>query len=157
MAASRLNALDQALDIAGSLFQQSDSTLTDEPAMIGTELAGQTGAGAAVGPINVSDVTITGLTGMTLQSVGNFLEIDGGMAGNDGYFLIDTYISATSVTVVNPNAVVDAGPYSWAERYPYSLLDDLNFERTDRTLIKGVPYYDPIPTYQRPTAVGTLV
>ena len=32
MAAPRLNALDQALDIAGSLFQQSNLTLSDEVA-----------------------------------------------------------------------------------------------------------------------------
>ena len=161
MAAPRLNALDQALDIAGSLFQQSNLTLTDELAGLGPPLAGKAGTAASVTTINATDVTITGLTGMTLQDVGNFLQISGAAsAGNNGVFLIDTYISATSVTIVNTSAVApDAnnGALVWTERYPYSLLDDLNYERTDRTLIKGVPYYDPVPTYQRPTAIGTPV
>ena len=47
--------------------------------------------------------------------------------------------------------------YVWTERNPYSLQDDLNYERTDRAAIKGVGYDAPIPTYQRPTAVGTNV
>jgi hypothetical protein len=157
MAATRLNAFDQALDIAGSLVQQSNLNLLDEPAGLGLPLVGQTGASAAVTAINANDVTITGLTGMTLQSVGNFIQFTGGMAGNQGTFLVDTFISATSVTVVNPNAVVDAGPYGWTERYPYSLLEDLNFERTDRTNIKGVPYFDPIPTFARPNATNVQV
>lgn len=159
MAGSRLNALDQALDIAGSLNHQSNLNLLDEPAGLGLPLTGQTGNTASVSVINASDVTITGLTGMTADSVGHFLQMQNDTnSNNNGIFYIDTYISATSVTVVNPNAVVDGyAQITWTERYPYSLLEDLNFERTDRTLIKGVPYYDPIPVYQRPDAIGTFV
>ena len=161
MASPRLNALDQALDIAGSLFQQSNLTLADEVAGLGPPLAGQTGATAAVTVINATDVTITGLTGMTAQDVGNFIQFTGAASsGNNGVFLIDTFISATSVTVVNPNAVApDAnnGTITWTERYPYSLLDDMNYERTDRTLIKGVPYYDNVAPYFSPTATTTPI
>jgi hypothetical protein len=157
MAAPRQNALDQALDIAGSLFQTSTLNLADEANGLGVPITGQTGAVAVVGTINATDVTITGLTGMTLGSVGNFITFSGGLVANQGTFLIDTYISATSVTVVNPNAVSDAGPYTWIERYPYSLEADLNYERTDRAAIKGVGYDAAIPTYQRPTAIGTFV
>src|SRR5208282_6183936 len=106
MAGSRLNALDQALDIAGSLTQLYNLNLLDEPAGLGLPLAGQTGATAAVTTINATDVTITGLTGMTAQSVGHFLQlVNPTSPGNQGIFYIDTFISATSVTVVNPNAV----------------------------------------------------
>lgn len=161
MAATRLNAFDQALDIAGSLIQQSNLNLLDEPAGLGLPLSGQLGAASSVTTINLTDVTITGLTGMTPQDVGNFIQFSGAASsGNNGTFLIDTYISATSVTIVNPNAVApDAnnGALVWTERYPYSLLEDLNFERTDRTLIKGVPYYDPIPTFARPNATNVQV
>ena len=157
MAAPRLNALDQALDIAGSLFQQSNLTLSDEVAGLGPPLAGQTGSSAVVATVNATDVTITGLTGMTAQDVGNFITFTGGLSANQGTFLIDTYISATSVTIVNPNAVVDAGPYGWTERYPYSLLDDMNYERTDRTIIKGVPYYSDVAPYFSPTATATPI
>jgi hypothetical protein len=155
--AVRLNLVDQALDIAGSLSQNSTMTLINEPAGIGLPLTGQAGSGATVASINAGDVTITGLTGMTADSVGHFLGISGATnTTNDGYFLIDGYNSATSVNIVNTNAVL-GDSFAWCECYSYSLLADLNYERTDRTLIKGVPYYDPIPTYQRPTAIGTNV
>lgn len=161
MASNRLNSLDQALDIAGSLSQNSTMVQANEPTGLGQLVSGQAGSAASVTTINLTDVTITGLTGMTLQDVGNFLSISGASSsGNNGVFLIDTFISATSVTIVNPNAVApDAnnGALVWQEYLPYSLQDDLNYERTDRTDIKGVPYYSPVPTYQRPTAVGTNV
>lgn len=161
MTASRLNALDQALDIAGSLSQNSTMVQANEPSGLGQLVSGQAGATAAVTVINATDVTITGLTGMTAQDVGNFIGFSGAASGgNNGTFLIDTFISATSVTVVNPNAVApDAnnGAIVWQEYLPYSLEDDLNYERTDRTDIKGVQYYLPVPTYTRPTATGTSV
>lgn len=161
MPTSRLNALDQALDIAGSLNQNDGMFQAEEVSQFGAHVVGQAGSTAAVTTINPSDVTITGLTGMTLQDVGNFINFSGAnSSGNNGTFLIDGYISDTSVTIVNPNAVApdsNNGSITWVEHYPYTLLDDLNYERTDRTSIKGVAYYQPVPTYQRPTAVGTNV
>lgn len=161
MTTSRLNALDQALDIAGSLVQTANLNLTDEGNMFGVPIAGQTGTAASITTVSGSDVTITGLTGMQFSDVGNFITFSGAASpSNNGTFLIDAYISATSVKIVNPSAVAnDANNpnITWIERAPYSLQDDLNYERTDRQNIKGVGYDAPIPTYQRPTAIGTNV
>lgn len=157
--ATRLNALDQALDIAGSLTQVSNLTLTDEMNGLGVPISGQTGSSAVISAVISGLATVTGLSGMTAQSVGHFLQLsmDAGSPGNDGTFLIDTYISGSSVKIVNPNAVADAYAMPWVERHPYSLEADLNYVRTDRAAIKGVGYDAPIPVYQRPTAIGTFV
>jgi hypothetical protein len=158
----RQNALDQALDIAGSFTQTQTMTEADEPAGYGAPIAGQTGAAASVSVFGAGVSTITGLTGMTLQSVGHFLTMSGAASGgNNGTFLIITYNSATSVDISNPSGVApDAnnGALSWTERNPYSLEDDINYVRTDRKLIKGTTnWYDAVPTYTRPTATGTSV
>jgi hypothetical protein len=161
MVSSRLNALDQALDIAGSLTQSSSYTLADEPNGLGAVLSGQTGSAANITTVGGGLATVTGLTGMSASSVGRFLTISGAASsGNNGTFLIAAFISSSSVQVANASAVAsDAnnGSISWSERNPYSLEDDLNFVRTDRAAIKGVAFSAAIPTYQRPTAVGTLV
>lgn len=161
MTTTRLNALDQALDIAGSLIQSSSMTLVDEPNALGAVVSGQAGSAANVTTIGAGLVTITGLTGMTIASVGRFLSISGAASsGNNGTFLIVTYNSSNSVNVANASAIAsDAnnGSISWIERQPYSLEDDLNFIRTDRAAIKGTVFSAAIPTYQRPTAIGTNV
>jgi hypothetical protein len=161
MTSTRLNALDQALDIAGSLTQSATATLANEPLGLGAALSGQTGATASITTFSGGLVTLTGLTGMTTQSVGQFLTISGAAsAGNNGTFLIAAYVSATSVSVANASGVAsdaNSGSISWTERQPYSLEDDLNFVRTDRAAIKGVAFSAAIPTYQRPTAIGTNV
>lgn len=158
---SRFNALDQILDIQGSPAQSSTRTLTDETGGLGEPIAGQTGAAANVTSFSLGVSTITGLTGMTANSVGNFLTVSGAASpGNNGTFLIITFVSASSVTISNPTGVApDAnnGSIVWTERRAYCLNDDLDFERTDRAAIKGVAYDAAIPTYQRPTAVGTNV
>lgn len=155
---SRMNALDQILDIQGSFSQSSSRVLTDEPAGFGAP-TGAAGAAGSISGVASGVVTLTGLTGMTANSVGNFLTISGAANGsNDGTFLIVSYISSSSVGVSNSAGVTpDAGVLTWTERRAYCLNDDLDFERTDRSLIKGVAYSAPIPTYQRPTAVGTNV
>lgn len=158
---SRFNALDQFLDIAGSPTQTATRTLTDESAGWGAALSGQTGSAGSIDTFLTGIVTISGLTGMTANSVGNFITISGAATGaNNGTFLITEFVSATSVKYANAAGVApDAnnGAIVWTERYAYSLNDDLDFERTDRAAIKGVAYTAPIPTYQRPTAVGTNV
>ncbi len=154
----RENALDQALDIAGSLTKSASMTLADEPNSLGSPLSGQTGTDGYIGAVVAGVATLTGLTGMTVSSIGNFLTISGAtQGGNNGTFLIITYNSATSVDISNATAVANDGYVTWTERNPYSLQDDLNFERTDRAAIKGVAYSAAIPTYERPTAVGTSV
>lgn len=160
--ASRLNALDQALDIAGSLTKSQTMVLSGEPAAFGSALSGQTGAAASITTVSSGIATVTGLTGMSAQSVGRFLTITGAASGaNNGTFLIAAYTSATEVNISNGSAVAsDAnnGSIVWSERGPYTLEDDLNYVRTDRKNIKGTTnYYDAIPTYNRPTATGTAV
>lgn len=158
----RLNALDQALDIAGSLLQSDTRILSNEPDGYGAPISGQTGSAASITTVAAGIATVTGLTGMTAQSVGRMLTISGAAsASNNGTFLIVTFLSATDVEISNATAVAsDAnnGSIVWTERNPYSLEDDINYIRTDRRLIKGTTnWYDAIPTYQRPTAVGTNV
>ena len=156
MAYVRINALDQALDIAGSLLQKQTMVEANEPLGLGGAIAN--GTGATVTAAVTGGVTLSGLTGMTASSVGNFLTLSGAVnSGNNGTFLIMAYNSATSVDVSNPSGVsTDAGPITWAQYYPYNLQDDINYTRTDRKLIKGTTnWYDKIPVYQQPTAVGT--
>jgi hypothetical protein len=91
---------------------------------------------------------------MNVDSVGRFLTLSGANTGaNNGTFRIFELISTTSVKYINNSAVVpDAnnGSISWIERDPYTLEDDINFIRTDRADIKGVDYFEDVPTYVRP-------
>lgn len=159
----RPNALEQSIDIAGTLTKSDLSTLADENSSLGELVTGQTGAVANITAVLAGIVTLTGLTGMSATgSPGRTLNVSGaGNANNNGSFIIVEYVSATSVKIYNPlGAAPDAnnGAISWQEREVYSLQSDLNYARTDRRLIKGTAaYYSPIPTYQRPTAVGTNV
>lgn len=161
MPTTRLNALDQALDVAGSLTQSSSLTLSEEASFLGSIVSGQTGSAANITTFSSGLVTLTGLTGMTVSSVGRFMTISGAASGgNNGTFLIAAYVSATSVSVANASGVAsdaNSGSIVWTERNPYSLQDDLNYVRTDRAAIKGAAFSAAIPTYQRPTAVGTNV
>ena len=237
---SRFNAIDQLLDVAGSVRQAGDRLLTDETGGLGSPvilnsgvlatitafatpsltLAGLTGQSAAsVGTLislrnaeksgnngvfrvltnisavsnTVSDVggyfpdgnsgnlvweqyssgngvtisafaagivTGTGLAGMTANSVGNYIQVTGATGGNNGTFLITAYISATSVQWANASgAFPDANSpaIEYVERLAYSLNDDLDAERSDRTYIKGVNYDLPMPSYSRPTLTGVNV
>lgn len=158
---SRSNAIDQLLDIAGSPSQTGARTLTDETSGFGAALAGQTGAAANITAAAGGLSTLTGLAGMTANSVGNYLTVTGADTTNNGTFLIVAYISAASVQVSNatPGTVPDPnnGSIVWTERRAYSLLDDLDVERSDRQYIKGVNYDQPVPTYTRPTATGTNI
>lgn len=159
---TRKNALDQALDIAGSLLQTQTMVEAEEPNGFGAALSGQTGSTATISAFSSGVSTFTGLTGMTVDSVGNFLTVSGAAnSGNNGTFLIITYNSATSVDVSNPSGVfpdANSGSLVWTERGAYTLQDDLNYVRTDRKLIKGTTnWYDAIPTYTRPTATNVQV
>lgn len=88
-------------------------------------IAGQTGAAAnIVAGAAVGNMRVTGLTGMTALSVGNYLTISGAASGaNNGTFLIAAFNNANSVDVVNAGAVIpDAnnGALAWTERRPYT-------------------------------------
>jgi hypothetical protein len=159
----RVNALDQQLDIQGSQVDVTGLTLTDEANMYGTPLGTNSGtASVTVGTPSAGQVTISGMTGgsFTANSVGDWVTFAGfSNSGNNGNFLIVAYVSATSVTIANTAAVAE-GPtasVTWVERYSYSLLDDLNYERSDRQYIKGVAFSAAVPTYFRPTAETTAV
>lgn len=163
MATTLDNLLDQALDIAGSGTQTDTRTFADEPAFLGAAVSGQTGAAASMSASASGLIVVTGLTGMTAESVGRFLTISGASTGaNNDTFLIVTYTSPTQVTITDnstaPGNDANNGSLVWTERAPYSLEDDMNFRRTHEQAIKGTTnWYDAIPTYQRPTAVGTNV
>jgi len=144
------NRLDPALDIAGSLNQQENLVKNEEPLQYGSRIPGQIGFTASI--INSGVVTISGLSGMTDQSVGRFLTLFGATnSNNNGTFLITLFNSPTSVDIKNDNAVNDLnnGHINWIERKSYSLEDDLNYIRTDRADIKGVGYSADVPTYFR--------
>ena len=154
---SRFNALDQALDIQGSGTWSSTKTLSDEVNGFGQAVTGQTGVAATVdsnGPI----VVVGGLTGMTANSVGNFLTLsDAATPANNGTFLIVAFTDANTVSISNAAGVSGDTDVTWVERAAYTLNDDLDFARTDRANIKGVSFDAAIPTYERPTAIGTAI
>ena len=119
------------------------------------------GIAASIGAVTLGIVTITGLQNMTANSVGGFITISGAASGaNNGTFLITEFVSATSVKYANSAGVAsDANnpAIAWVERLPYTLNDDLDLERSDRTYIKGVNYDQPVPSYTRPTLVGVNI
>ena len=158
MVSTRLNAIDQALDIAGSLIKSQTLTLTDERDGLGAALAGQTGSGASVSALVSGGATISGLSNMSADSAGNFLTLTNVDAGNLGTFLIVKFNSPSSVDISNATATSPDSHDThivWTERSAYSAQDDFNYERTDRAAIKGTDYYAAVPTYVRPDATLT--
>jgi len=87
------NLLDQALDIAGTLFQSDSLNIADESQMLGSAIAGQTGAAVSISGA-APDMTLTGLTGITADHINTFVTISGAATGaNNGTFLItEAYI-----------------------------------------------------------------
>jgi hypothetical protein len=157
MADFQPNALNQALDIKGSETHNSSMSLPDEALGRGV-CVGQFGTTASI--VVGANIVVSGLVGMSADSVGRYLTISGATnAGNNGSFFITDFNNVNSVNISNSSASTDPnnGAISWAERNPYSLEDDLNFERTDRQAIKGVPYTDPIPTYKKVTDESTFI
>src|SRR5574338_1289047 len=150
MGASRDNLLQQQIDISGSTNPSQSLILDEEKDGYGARISGQTGIALSVLSKVGNQVTLTGLTGMTAESAGRFLSIGGAAsAANNGVFEIITYISATSVVIINAAGVApDAnnGSLTWIERNSYMLEDDINYIRTDRKEIKGTSnWYDTSP------------
>jgi hypothetical protein len=139
----RTNVLSQAVEVAGSLLQSDTYALADEPNGLGRVLATGTGA-------SQTGTTVTGLTGMdTTLHVGSFiyLETDASMI-----------VSVTSATEVEVATSATHTSVAWTVRAPYALQDDLNYARANTREIKGTAnWYSAVPTYQRPTAIGTSV
>ena len=161
MAYSRLNALDQSLDIGGSISPSPGLNISDEALGLGSIISGQIGNLATISSVVDGIATITGLFGFNIGCIGSFLQLNHTtISGNTGTFSIVAYNNASSVNISNINADNSDGyngSIIWAQRNPYSLLDDLNYARTDRANIKGVGYSDPIPTYQQVSNIGTNI
>jgi hypothetical protein len=81
--------------------------------------------------------TITGLVGMTPASSGGVLEILSGL--NIGNYKILSYLSATSVTIRHPAAMVEIG-VSWRERPRAPYITEASVALKD---IDGVPVVLP--------------
>jgi len=87
----------------------------------GTEIAGQSGASASVeAGAPVRQMRVTGLTGMTSDSVGRYLYLTNASAlPNDGLFPILNYVDAETVDVLNPAGVIpdsNNGNLVWNEQ-----------------------------------------
>jgi len=157
---NRLNLLNPAIDIAGTLAHEDSRSLADELAGYGKPTA-NSGLVATLDAKVAGVVTVGSLTGMSANSVGQFMSFTlANSAGNNGVFMIVEYVDATHVKIANAGGVVpdtNSGNISWVERDSYSIEDDLNFARTDRALIKGTTYGAAIPTYARPSDLATQV
>lgn len=135
MSYGKFNALNQALDIAGSLF-------TTDQLSVSNEILGL-GASLGLVPATVSETTITFNGSVPAQMVaGCWVKLSGG--DNSGIYLI-TAVNGSEITVSASgliNETCDAEVFA-----PYSLESDLNYARSDRAAIKGVGFADGIPTY----------
>lgn len=83
----------------------------------------QDGGGAAsITALTNGIATVTGLTGMTTSSVGHLITFNNAASsGNNGTFMVVSFVSATSVKINNAAAVAgDAnnGSITWTERDP---------------------------------------
>lgn len=160
MAFNRKNALDQALDIAGSLLQEPGRNLAYESLGLGRLVSGSSAAADFGTPDgnNIQTIQSTALN-LTLDSTGRFLRVVGAFSGsNNGTFLIVSASLPLTASVLNAAGQPEVGnTVTLEEHAPYSLEDDINFARSDRAYIKGVAFDAAVPSYQRPTAVGTNV
>lgn len=156
---TRYNSLKQDLDISGSLNQNSSMSLIDEFNKLGETISGKLGTSASI--VLGANIQVSGLTGFTSDSIGNFITIyNASNSNNNGTFLIKSINSSTSINIENSLGATDGnnGSISWQERKPYSLEDDINYIRTDRKNIKGTStFYSDIPTYLRPNDLSTNI
>ena len=147
--------LSQLIDIQGSINVDNAKTLADEGLSKGSQASTGTGDSFSVtgGVVTLTDAGAS----WTSADIGRFITIAGSTSpANDGEFLIETVPSGTTLTYTNASGVTEAYTGTWEINEPYSLEDDLNFERTDRKLIKGTASHtSDVPTYQRPSAIGT--
>lgn len=152
------NLIDQELDIGGSLSVDNTRDLDVDEANFLGELQ-STGTGDTIGG-TAPDMTLTDAgASFTDQDIGRFIRISGATTGaNDGVFLITDVTSGTALSYVNASGVAEAYAGTWEIRRPYSLLDEMDFHRTDRRNIKGTAsHVTDVPIYQRPDANTTDV
>jgi hypothetical protein len=123
--------LTRALKAAGWVTKaSSDATTKDTSGTYNGDkwnggssaISGQSGSAATIAAAVNNQVTLTGLTGMTTTSSNHWIYLSGAAnAGNDGYFKIVRYVSATSVIIYNPTGVypdANSGSISWQELDP---------------------------------------
>lgn len=152
------NLIDQELDIGGALSVDNTRDLDVDEANFLGELQ-STGTGDTIGG-TAPDMTLTDAgASFTDQDIGRFIRITGATTGaNDGVFLITDVTSGTELEYVNASGVAEAFAGTWEIRRPYSLLDEMDFHRTDRRNIKGTAsHVTDVPVYQRPDANTTDV
>lgn len=159
-----MGRLDPLLDIKGAEDSVNNRNLVDEQNERGAK-DGATATGNGTSD-NVTAPDGDGVQTATVASaafsasqVHKFLTVAGmANAVNNGTFLIVAR-TATTISYVNAAGVVEASITATFDVYaPYSLDDDISFTQTDRKNIKGTAqHYTDVPTYQRPTAVGTNV
>lgn len=154
------NLIDQALDIAGTLFQTDGLDTAEESLMLGRALTGQAGSAATITG-TAPDMTIGSLTGMTSESINTFITIEGAdSVGNNGTFLITEFTNANTIVILNASGIggdANNGAIDWTQRAPFSAEDDHNYHRTDRAAIKGVAYDADVPTYYQCTDQTTPI
>jgi hypothetical protein len=139
---------------------QSPVSISYQADTNGLPVAGQTGSVASIDSFSptTSLATVSGLTGMSEDSVGRQLEISGAASGgNNGKFVIHEYVSDTSVKVSNASAVApdgNNGSISWTERRRdddattiaralVAVVNDDDVEATAKHLVDGVLQVSP--------------
>jgi len=152
------NTVDPHIDIQGTTTVANTRPYADEQNLRGAGIASGTGDSLSAPDGNgVQTFTDTGAA-FTVADVGRFIDFSGftGDLDNNGVKRIVSRTSGTVIGVLNPDGGAETAACAWATYEPYTLADDINFERTDRKNIKGTAqHYSAIPTYERPTAVGT--
>jgi hypothetical protein len=160
MGFSRINSFTQIGDVAGSVNIYQNMIPTEEPAGYGIPIAGKFGNNASIVSVDTTTnlAIISGLSGMTNQSLGRIISISNAAhPGNNTSLIINQIINSTTVRINNFLAFditaseANNGFLKWQERNTYSLEDDINYIRTDRVKIKGTAnYYDELTTYITP-------
>lgn len=149
--------IDPDIDVQGYSPIDNTRTLTDETNQFGTEIDTGTGDSFAFSSPTVT-LTDAGAS-FTSDMVGSEITIVGATSGgNNGSFIITDVPSGTTIDFYNTAGVAEAFAGTWTIREHFSIADHVEFTATDRRLIKGTASHtDAIPTYERPTAVGTAV
>lgn len=126
---SRYDSLSNTQGFGGNAVLQAGITTTNEYGGNAIVSGGlnksfiNSGANANITTFSAGTMTLTGLSGMTVGSVGNYLTVTGAANSvNNGVFVITNYISATSVEVSNPGGTAtglpNTGIISWTENDP---------------------------------------
>ena len=155
--------IDPVEDIQGHVSVDNTRTLAEEAALLGAQDGTQqTGNGTSdnvTAPVSsVQTATVAG-AGFTASMVGKFVTVASmGNGANNGTFLVSAQ-NGTTISYVNASGVVEASITATFDVFePFSIGDDIDFIASDRKAIKGTASHTTaVPTYVRPTAVGTNV